>query len=237
MVGRDVKGVVTNPEERSAPNNLVFDWGQSEDGDYFTFYGASTLVVYVAIFPVLQYVYNFFTQRATASITATESSTHIPASEDRSRTSDEPSIRTEVHGIDNFPAVPGVGVELVQLIDSGVDTSIKKDLAIFVFGGLLYTVGYAVVPIFEAGNILYIGFTSLMTAYIPSHQTGKALGGICILDTLLKATAALLYGLIFGHTSSTVPSAVYIVSTGMWMLSLAVTVVILSEYRRRWAQL
>ncbi|KAF9134908.1 hypothetical protein BGW39_005395 [Mortierella sp. 14UC] len=236
-------------------SNLVFDWDQSEDGKYFTFYGASTFVVYVTVFPALQYTYNYFTKQTSITAMAKESSIQLPINEDRSRTSEAALTSTRVHAVDEAVALLKAGSEPAQdstLVDGRAkeDVSIKKDLTIFVFGGVLYTVGYAIVPIFEADNILYIacaihslasigqtGFTSLMTAYVPSHQTGKALGGICILDTLLQATAALLYGLIFGHTSSKVPSAVYIVSAGMWVLSLALTVVILGEYRRRWAQL
>ncbi|KAG0377704.1 hypothetical protein BGX24_005592 [Mortierella sp. AD032] len=240
-------------------SNLVFNWNPEIDGYYFTFYGASTFVVYVAIFPALQYAYDSFTQQkesatisTAATTTATKGSINLPTGKDGDMINGEYSIITGGSAAagddDSAEVLLGAGV----LVDGGVtkkDASIKKDLAIFVSGGVLMAVGFAIVPIFETGSILFIAcaihslasigqtaFTSLMTAYVPSHQTGMALGGVCILDTLLQATAALLYGLIFGHTSATVPSAVYIVSTGMWMMSLAVTAVILSEYRRRWAQ-
>ncbi|KAG0281349.1 hypothetical protein BGZ95_004688 [Linnemannia exigua] len=238
-------------------SNLVFNWNPEIDLYYFTFYGVSTFVVYVAIFPALQYAYDYFTQQSesttvstSTSTTATKCSIQPPIGEEGDIINEEHSINTGGNvaaDVDNSSAVLlGAGV----LVDGGVakeEASIKKDLTIFASGGVLFAVGYAIVPIFETGNILFIAcaihslasigqtaFTSLMTAYVPSHQTGMALGGICILDTLLQATAALLYGLIFGHTSATVPSAVYIVSTGMWMISLAVTAVILCEYQRRW---
>ncbi|KAI1306697.1 hypothetical protein EDD11_004700 [Mortierella claussenii] len=76
-------------------------------------------------------------------------------------------------------------------------TSIWKDLSFFLSGSALYAAGFAVVPIFETKIILFVAggvqalgsvgspsFTSLLTSYVPVYQTGKALGGICVLDGL-----------------------------------------------------
>lgn len=227
-------------------SKLVYRWGTSENGTYIIAFGLSTLVVYLVIFPGLQYAYKYFTK--------TTDSIHLPIKdnnmdiEDVSAMLRDVSTNTGVH-IADIAIVPAIEPAHEPVDRAKQDASIKKDLSFFVFGSVLFAVSFVMVPIFETDIILYIScaihslasigltaFTSLMTAYVPSYQTGKALGGIAILDAILQASAALLYASVFAATARTVPSTVYFVSTGMWVVSIAVTMVNLGGYRRRWAQ-
>ncbi|KAF9326590.1 hypothetical protein BGZ91_001859 [Linnemannia elongata] len=181
---------------------LVYRWGTSENGTYIIAFGLSTLVVYLVIFPGLQYAYKYFTK--------TTDSIHLPIKdnnmdiEDVSAMLRDVSTNTGVH-IADIAIVPAIEPAHEPVDRAKQDASIKKDLSFFVFGSALFA-------------------------------TGKALGGIAILDAILQASAALLYASVFAATARTVPSTVYIVSTGMWVVSIAVTMVNLGGYRRRWAQ-
>jgi len=75
-------------------------------------------------------------------------------------------------------------------------------------------------------------FTSLLTTYVPAHQTGKALGGIAVLDAMLVSTSLLLYGWIFSQSSATMPAAAYVVSTVITLCAVGVLVVVRSTYSR-----
>ncbi|KAF9084192.1 hypothetical protein BGX23_010747 [Mortierella sp. AD031] len=211
--------------------NLVYDWTSIEDGYYFILFGVSTFVVYLVIFPGMQYIYNYFSKSTTNSIM-------LPSDKNRENEQvaaamlHEVSSNTGVHiAVEAVP--PTISSEQDGTVGGAKEqgASIKKDLSFMVFGAVLNTLSSC-----GMGALASVGltsFTSLMTTYVPSHQTGKALGGICILDVMLSAVASLLYGWIFAKTSGTVPSAVYIVSMGLWIASIGVTMVILAMYRRR----
>ncbi|KAF8943502.1 hypothetical protein BGZ47_005389 [Haplosporangium gracile] len=208
-------------------SNLVYHWGTSENGSYFFFSGLSTLVVYLVIFPGLQYAYRYLI-KPTGSVQLPNNNNNNMDIEEISAMLHHVSANTGVHVAD-IAIVPTIKPTQEPFHGAKQDVSIKMDMAFFVLGNLLYTVGLAIVPMFETDIILY-------TSYVPSYQTGKALGGVAILDAILQASAALLYASIFAATAGTVPSAVYFVSTGMWMISTATTVMVLGGYRRRWAQ-
>lgn len=227
-------------------SKLAYRWGTSENGTYILVFGLSTLVVYLVIFPALQYAYKYFT-RTTDSIQLPVRNNNMDI-EDVSAMLHHASTNTGVH-ITYIAIIPAIDPAHGLADRAKQNASIKMDLSFFVLGSALFAVAFVIVPMFETDTILYISctisslasigltsFTSLMTAYVPSYQTGKALGGIAILDAILQASAALLYASIFAATAGTVPSTVYFVSTGMWVVSIAVTVVILEGYRRRWAQ-
>ncbi|KAG0285052.1 hypothetical protein BGZ96_010660, partial [Linnemannia gamsii] len=200
---------------------LVHKWGTSENGSYFIFYGVSTLVVYLVIFPGLQYVYKYFTKTA-VSVQPPDKDSGMDF-EQVSAMLNEVSTNTGVHVAD-IAILPTIDPAQGPVDTAKQDASIKMDLSFFVFGSVLYAVGFSIVPLFKTDIILYtacaihslgsIGltaFTSLMTVYVPSHQTGKALGGVAILDAILQALAALLYASIFARTAGSVPSTVYFV--------------------------
>ncbi|KAF9548996.1 hypothetical protein EC957_004988 [Mortierella hygrophila] len=226
-------------------SKLVYRWGTSENGTYIIVFGLSTLVVYLVVFPGLQYAYKYFI-KTTDSIQLPIKDNNMDI-EDVSAILQHVSANTGVH-IADIAIVTAIEPAHVPVDRATQDDSIKRDLSFFVLGGVLFAVGFVIVPIFDTDIILLIScvihslasigltaFTSLMTAYVPSYQTGKALGGIAILDAILQASAALLYASIFAATAGTVPSTVYFVSAGMWVVSVVVTMVILEGYRRRWA--
>ncbi|KAG9070200.1 hypothetical protein KI688_009532 [Linnemannia hyalina] len=226
-------------------SKLVYRWGTSENGTYIIVFGLSTLVVYLVIFPGLQYAYKYFI-KTTDSIQPPVKENNMDI-EDVSAMLHHVSANTGVH-IADIAIVTAIEPAYEPVDRAKQDASIKRDLSFFVLGGVLFAVGFVIVPMFDTDIILLIScvihslasigltaFTSLMTAYVPSYQTGKALGGIAILDAILQASAALLYASIFAATAGTVPSTVYFVSTGMWVVSIVVTMMILEGYRRRWA--
>ncbi|KAF9135118.1 hypothetical protein BGX30_011658 [Mortierella sp. GBA39] len=206
-------------------SKLVYRWGTSENGTYIIVFGLSTLVVYLVIFPGLQYAYKYFI-KTTDSIQLPVKDNNMDI-EDVSAMLHHVSANTGVH-IADIAIVTAIEPAHEPVDRAKQDASIKRDLSFFVLGGVLFAVGFVIVPMFDTDIILLI-------SYVPSYQTGKALGGIAILDAILQASAALLYASIFAATAGTVPSTVYFVSAGMWVVSIVVTMVILEGYRRRWA--
>ncbi|KAG0053334.1 hypothetical protein BGZ83_001299 [Gryganskiella cystojenkinii] len=212
--------------KRFVIGNLVYGWRSIEDGIYLMVYGVSTFIVYIALFPLMQSGY-----RILVSLKKQQSG--------RSGLNGEEAMAPLLESAAAEEAGAG---DKKDKKDQG---SVWKDLSFFFLGSVVYSIGFAIVPAVHKDWILYIAcavhalasvgmpsFTSLLTTYVPAHQTGKALGGIAVLDSILSSTALLLYGWIFSVTSSTMPSAAYVVSTCICLCSIVVLSVIWSTYRR-----
>ncbi|GJJ73441.1 hypothetical protein EMPS_05799 [Entomortierella parvispora] len=202
-------------------SNLVYSWKSLQDSIYLTVYGVSTFIVYVAIFPAMQAGYKAMVKRQLKSPTEPEDQ-EVEAPLLLSESSTEEARRTEEK-------------------DAG---TVWRDINFFLFGSALYAVGFVLIPIFHKDKILFIScgvhslasigmpsFSSLLTTYIPADQTGKALGGIAVLDSILTSTSLLLYGWIFSKSSATMPEAAYVVSTVISLCGVGVLVVVRSSYR------
>ncbi|KAG0096346.1 hypothetical protein BGZ93_004684 [Podila epicladia] len=102
--------------------NLVFGW-KTEIGQYFTFAGASSFVVYVMIFPMLQAIYKRVFNT--------------------SSTSEAQSVHED------------------EVLREKRKQGAVTDLAFFVFGSFVYTVGYLIVPRFEVEPALFVCLITL----------------------------------------------------------------------------
>ncbi|KAG0302339.1 hypothetical protein BGZ98_007596 [Dissophora globulifera] len=199
--------------------NVVFQWTTLEDGIYYSVMGAASFIVYTAIFPGLQKLYKFVYEK--------ESVSQLP--DVSIGNSESQSTEEELHS----------STSLAKDIATR-NKSVWNDLTFFIFGCVLYVGGYLIVPLIETEATLYISlasvcvpaFTSLVTSYVPIHQTGKALGGICVLDTIILTVSALVYGWVFSKTSVTMPSAVFLVSTAFTLFATLAGLFIWNAYRR-----
>ncbi|KAG0082718.1 hypothetical protein BGZ92_011459 [Podila epicladia] len=179
----------------------------NEIGQYFTFAGASSFVVYVMIFPMLQAIYKRVFNT--------------------SSTSEAQSVHED------------------EVLREKRKQGAVTDLAFFVFGSFVYTVGYLIVPRFEVEPALFVScfvralgsvalpsFTSLLTSHVPVHQTGTALGGVCVMDTIILSVSSFLFGWIFSKTATTMPSAIFLVSGSMSFIAVLLALIIWASYRR-----
>ncbi|KAF9214291.1 hypothetical protein BGZ59_003969 [Podila verticillata] len=110
------------------------------------------------------------------------------------------------------------------------------DLTFFIFGCSIYVIAYLIVPRFEVEPIIFIlsapSFTSLLTSHVPIHQTGTALGGVCVMDTIIMSVSSLLFGWVFSKTATTMPSAIFLVSGSMAFIAVLIALYIWASYRR-----
>ncbi|KAG0331158.1 hypothetical protein BG000_011165 [Podila horticola] len=153
--------------------------GNDKNGPYLTFSGASSFVVYVMIFPVLQAIYRRVFNKRSSS---------------------------EAHAVHEDEV-------LREKRKQGATT----DLAFLVFGCFFYTAGYLIVPRFEVEPALF---------------TGTALGGVCVLDTIILSVSSFLFGWVFSKTATTMPSAIFLVSGSMSIVAALLALVIWASYRR-----
>lgn len=186
--------------------NLVFNWTSKENGYYYSFSGVSSFVVYVLIFPFLQAIYKRVFYKGSAQ-----------------------------------DAHPDEEHLLREKRRQGAAT----DLTFFIFGCSIYVIAYLIVPRFEVEPIIFISsffralasvsapsFTSLLTSHVPIHQTGTALGGVCVMDTIIMSVSSLLFGWVFSKTATTMPSAIFLVSGSMAFIAVLIALYIWASYRR-----
>ncbi|KAI8355897.1 major facilitator superfamily domain-containing protein [Mortierella sp. GBAus27b] len=201
--------------------NLVFKWTSYEDGLLFTFSGFSSFAAFLGVFPLLQYVY----KRCVIKDPNSRRDGYIrveQAGQQRGTTLESFSLEEE----QSAPA-PGT-----QTQDMDTITTLKMD-ATFYFGcTILYGVSYLIVPLFKSVPVIYVAegllqiasisssaSTSMLTTVVPSSQTGKALGASSVSLSLASTAAALIYGMIFAWTSTTMPWLYYYVSAGVSLLA------------------
>ncbi|KAF9411007.1 hypothetical protein BGZ94_001463 [Podila epigama] len=198
---------------------LVHGWGYLENGIFFTAMGAATFLVYVAIFPMMQMLYKRYL---------------VPSDSEKLGKNDEQAEEANIQSgrdvIDQDHHVQSKGDSYMSNL---------KDMDFLLFAGIIYFIGFVIVPLFQKNvQVLYIAswlhslgsvglpsFLSLFTAYIPVDQTGMALGGICVLDSIVNTVASLLYGWVFSRTSAKMPGAVYVLSAVLTFLVALVTFV------------
>ncbi|KAF9952205.1 hypothetical protein BGZ72_006449 [Mortierella alpina] len=210
--------------------NTVFKWTTEQGSNYVAFNGAATFVVYVALFPVLQKLYSIFVEKDLKGKGA-ESLSHSEHSES---------------GLENTESQTGAGESQPKSLDTAKqDRAVQKDLFFFLFGIGVYIISYLLMHLFQTEPSFYFttftralasvaapSFLSLFTSYVPAHQTGTVLGGISVLDAIHTAISSLLYSTIFSKTSSTVPSAIFLLSSVMSLISFFGGLIVLFTYKR-----
>ncbi|KAI8597563.1 major facilitator superfamily domain-containing protein [Dissophora ornata] len=225
--------------------NLVFHWTAIEDDFYYSLSGAASFIVYVAIFPGLQKLYKIVVEKKSAK----EAAVSVVRN---------PSLLAESSEIGQLSDV-GISNAESQTIEealhsSGTDAATRNktvwnDLTFFMFGGILYIAGYLIVGILETeasflievcirglASVSLPSFMSLITSYFPVHQTGKALGGLCVLNTIVMTVSSLIYGWAFSKTSGTMPSAVFLISGAFASISVLAGLSVWNTYKREEAR-
>ncbi|KAG0202010.1 hypothetical protein BGX28_005327 [Mortierella sp. GBA30] len=212
-------------------SNLVFQWTAVEDGYYNTLSGAATFVVFVGIFPALKKLYKVVVEKETSSDaeTVVGSTPHTVRSEIESQQAIEEAFSQNTNDADAVRR----------------RRAVWNDLSFFIFAAAVFMVSYLIVAVFETEAMLYLScclralatiavpsFMSLLTSYVPVHQTGKALGGISVMDSATLSISSLLYTTIFSKTSATMPSAIYFISAAFASLSVLGGIVAWMTYRR-----
>ncbi|KAG0252986.1 hypothetical protein BG011_006615 [Mortierella polycephala] len=216
--------------------NLVYHWTAYEDGMYYSFRGLCNFVVFLGIFPLLQYLYKRMVvkvgkdQYQEYSQNQEETETLLQGVQDDER----PTKLMDM-------AASAPALDMIE--------SIKMNIS-FVFCGLaLNTISYIIVPLFMSVPVLYVAealnaiamtgelaSTSFLTTIIPSHRTGMALGAVSVSDSVAVTVSGLVYGRIFASTSATIPWLYYFVSAGLSFTAALVFSVVWASYhhvRRR----
>lgn len=237
----------------------MFHWKVEQDGYYLALTGASTFIVYVGIFPLLQKLYTrvYDTKKTPKVDTLTDDHPAYSADDNSSSTTSAEATTKQATG---------------------------NDLTFFIFGSAVYAVAYLLVPLFETEAALYLckgtshysgrfevhcfsidvlfllsarltlfflsflslvacalralasvalpSFTSLLTSYIPTHQTGKALGGVAVVDTMVMSLSALIYGWVFSKTSNSMTSAVFLLSSVCTCFSVLAGLIVWIMFKR-----
>ncbi|KAI7819968.1 major facilitator superfamily domain-containing protein [Gamsiella multidivaricata] len=141
-------------------SNLVYGWTTLEDGIYFGFLGAATLVVYVAVFPLMHLAYDHFMvdKKAKKSIRSQGPSSILPdtALQERTPLLQEGATNAGM-GVINEVLAAEMNQATGPPANGSEASGIWKDLTFFVFGAGLQIVGHAIVPIFEKEAVLFIG--------------------------------------------------------------------------------
>lgn len=103
------------------------------DGYYYAFNGASTFIVYVCIFPILQKLYKRVYDAKDAS--------KVDAFDVRAA--------SEHSSGDNFSSATHTEVTSKN--------AIWNDLTFFIFGSVVYIIAYLIVPLYETEAALFLG--------------------------------------------------------------------------------
>ncbi|KAI7824295.1 major facilitator superfamily domain-containing protein [Gamsiella multidivaricata] len=225
--------------------NLVFHWTTLEDNIYYSLSGAASFIVYVGIFPVLKKMYKILIEKESPEVVHT--SIYSPPYVGHNEISQLPDVgmsNIDVETLEDILHPPSSNADAAAR-----SRSVQNDLSFFIFGSTMYLIGHAIVPLVETeaavlvacciralASVALPSFMSLFTSYVPVHQTGKALGGICLLDTITMTVSSLLYGWVFSKSSVAMPSAVFLVSAAFASLSLLAGLIIWSTYKRKEAR-
>ncbi|KAG0363078.1 hypothetical protein BGZ54_008357 [Gamsiella multidivaricata] len=206
---------------------------------------AASFIVYVGIFPVLKKMYKILIEKESPEVVHT--SIYSPPYVGHNEISQLPDVgmsNIDVETLEDILHPPSSNADAAAR-----SRSVQNDLSFFIFGSTMYLIGHAIVPLVETeaavlvacciralASVALPSFMSLFTSYVPVHQTGKALGGICLLDTITMTVSSLLYGWVFSKSSVAMPSAVFLVSAAFASLSLLAGLIIWSTYKRKEAR-
>ncbi|KAG0324202.1 hypothetical protein BGZ99_002082 [Dissophora globulifera] len=227
-------------------SNLKYGWTTLEDGIYFTVFGVAIFLVYVAIFPAMQFIYDYFTKDRKVAGGSSIGNGALPKHSLSNTTTDlRECTPLLLETVTDDVVAHDYGESGSQHKEVDDTKSFRKDIWFFIFGTALYALGYAIVAVFNTEMILYIAggvhalgsvaipsFTSLLTACVPPQQTGKALGGVSVLNAIIATVSSLVYGWIFAKSSQRMPSLVFAFSSVFCLCSCAVTITLWLTSRR-----
>lgn len=115
------------------------------------------------IFPGLQYAYKYFTKTADSiQLPDKDSSMDI---EQVSAVLNQVSTNTGVHVAD-IVILPTIDPIQDPVDTAKQDSSIKMDLSFFVFGSVLFAVGFSIVPLFKSDIVLFTCMFSLFEPFL-----------------------------------------------------------------------
>ncbi|KAG0291244.1 hypothetical protein BGZ96_005378 [Linnemannia gamsii] len=122
--------------------NLVFGWGGKMDGYYYAFSGASTFIVYVCIFPILQKLYKkVYDAKDISKVDAFAAPAAPEHSSDGNSCSSTPTKVTS-------------------------KITVWNDLTFFIFGSIVYAIACLIVPLFETEAALFLSKEPLHADYV-----------------------------------------------------------------------
>ncbi|KAF9020085.1 hypothetical protein BGZ52_002848 [Haplosporangium bisporale] len=196
--------------------NLVFGWGEFEDGIFLSFTGAFSFITFFWCFPRLQSLY----RRRCGSFLSSSPSTD--------------------------PSIEDAPTQERSISDQGKVESLRMDIAFFNIGTILEILGPLVVVAFLSPTSMFIGAgiatlgsfsgpsqVSVLTTLVPADRVGGTLGAMCVADAITIAFANLLFGVVFAHTSATKPWMYLYVSASLSLLAVCAGLSLQALYRRR----
>ncbi|KAG0292425.1 hypothetical protein BGZ98_002581, partial [Dissophora globulifera] len=205
--------------------NLVFKWTAYEDGIFYSFSALCSFLVFLGVFPLMQFLYKRWIGSKTGQIA-------LP-------TDDIP----QSSGLETGQESPATASTADAKAAAEALEALKMDSSFFLSGTFLYVITFIIVPLFMSVPVLFIAEAighisstsiaasiSMLSVMVPSDQTGKAMGALSVSETVVTTLAFLLYGPLFAATSATVPWFYYYVSSGLCLLATLFVFVLWSSY-------
>ncbi|KAF9386274.1 hypothetical protein CPB97_003893 [Podila verticillata] len=196
--------------------NLVFGWGEFEDGIFLSFTGALSFITFFWCFPRLQSLY-------------------------RRRRGSFPSLSPSTD-----PSIEDAPTQERPLSDQGKTESLRMDITFFNIGTILDILGSLIAVAFLSPVSMFIGAgiatlgnfsgpsqVSVLTTLVPADRVGSTLGAVCVADAITFTSANLLFGVIFAHTSATKPWMYLYVGALLNLLTVCAGLSLQALYRRR----
>ncbi|KAG0300825.1 hypothetical protein BGZ98_008835 [Dissophora globulifera] len=139
-------------------SNLKYGWTTLEDGIYFTVFGVAIFLVYVAIFPAMQFIYDYFTKDRKVAGRSSIGNGALPKHSLSNATADlRECTPLLLETVTDDAVAYDYGESGSQHKEVDDTKSFRKDIWFFIFGTALYALGYAIVAVFNTAMILYIG--------------------------------------------------------------------------------
>ncbi|KAI8355902.1 major facilitator superfamily domain-containing protein [Mortierella sp. GBAus27b] len=125
--------------------NLVFQWTTFEDGIYYSFAGACSFTVYVAVFPGLQKLYKMFIGRKSS-----EKNTLASLSTNQTTTTNENLGHVESEIMEEEPSERSA-----TTAPTTENKAVSMDLGFIFMGCLLSWIAFVIVPLFQREQVMF----------------------------------------------------------------------------------
>ncbi|KAG0227422.1 hypothetical protein BGW41_003825 [Actinomortierella wolfii] len=209
--------------------NVEFNWLHREDALFIAFTSYTRFVVFVAVFPACQWLYNKYITES-----AYKKSGYRPLT--TTYDEDENDSVDENENVDEGNSDESSGLLGVRTNDPTKDSdnqmtedqdrSFEADYRFYLMGIALTAIGHLLVPIYRTEAVFYTGralvilgsvagvtFKSMVTSVVPAQCTSKIMGGVTVITTVCTAMGFVLYGWIFEKTAVTWPSFYFCIAT------------------------
>ncbi|KAF9979255.1 hypothetical protein BGZ73_002523 [Actinomortierella ambigua] len=217
--------------------NVEFNWVHDMDAIFIAFTGFTSLVVFVAIFPVCQKLYKkFIIKLGRTKSVALSFSTGSDDDENEDTWEGGPEdsdgfSSSELLGDRSSGSTPRNSPEAKE----DQNRHFEIDYHFYLMGILVTTVGFMLVPIYRTeavyftgaalsvlGSVANVTFMSMITAVVPAQWTSKLLGGVTVAVTVAVSIGLVLYGWVFAQTAATWPSFYFCIATLTTVVSFIV---------------